>query len=346
MADSFRRPTRLKTISSNIDYIMCIDENGSEALLKQAEAFIENNNSVPIDDKYLTITGVIFTRSDYSNTYFEIEQLKKKYWKDGLFNNGIAVCFHSCDIRRKKPPFDDNSINRNAFLNDLTEVLENTQCKIISSSINVENYIKSGKYHYDIYNTAIQFLIERYIYATKNGKKGIIVLESRDQKQDKKILENINRLFENGTTIIKAKEFKEKVIGSYAIGLICTNEPDTLYAIKKNSPLIIGYGEDENYIASDIIALSQYTTKYIVLSDGDYAKLDSNHVHVYDNNGKSVEREIKTFISDGEIISKNGYEHYMLKEIAGNTTLENHLFYLTPLKHLLTNIISVHSITL
>lgn len=215
MADSFRRPTRLKTIPSNIDYIMCIDENGSEALLKQAEAFIENNNSVPIDDKYLTITGVIFTRSDYSNTYFEIEQLKKKYWKDGLFNNGIAVCFHSCDIRRKKPPFDDNSINRNAFLNDLTEVLENTQCKVISSSINVENYIKSGKYHYDIYNTAIQFLIERYIYATKNGKKGIIVLESRDQKQDKKILENINRLFENGTNIIKAKEFKEKVIGVY-----------------------------------------------------------------------------------------------------------------------------------
>ncbi|MBR7042371.1 MAG: glutamine--fructose-6-phosphate transaminase (isomerizing), partial [Bacilli bacterium] len=123
-------------------------------------------------------------------------------------------------------------------------------------------------------------------------------------------------LYKKTGNILKAiKLFKEKVIGSYAIGLICTNEPDTLYAIKKNSPLIIGYGEDENYIASDIIALSQYTTKYIVLSDGDYAKLDSNHVYVYDNNGKSVEREIKTYISDGEIISKNGYEHYMLKEI-------------------------------
>ena len=123
-------------------------------------------------------------------------------------------------------------------------------------------------------------------------------------------------LYKKTGNVLKAiKLFKEKVIGSYAIGLICTNEPDTLYAIKKNSPLIIGYGEDENYIASDIIALSQYTTKYIVLSDGDYAKLDSNHVYVYDNNGKSVEREIKTYISDGEIISKNGYEHYMLKEI-------------------------------
>ena len=123
-------------------------------------------------------------------------------------------------------------------------------------------------------------------------------------------------LYKKTGNVLKAiKLFKEKVIGSYAIGLICSNEPDTLYAIKKNSPLIIGFGEEENYIASDIIALSNYTNKYIVLNDGDYAKLDSNNVYVYDDNGKEVAREIKTFESDGEVISKNGYEHYMLKEI-------------------------------
>lgn len=218
MANSFRRPTRLQTISSDIDYIMCIDENGSEALLKLAESALNNNKPIDPNDKYLTITGVIFTRTDYSKACFEVEQLKKKYWKDGLFienDKNVAVCLHSRDIRRMNTPFDNNTINRNSFLNDLTNVLERVECKVISSSINVENYVRSGKYHHDIYNTAIQFLIERYIYATKNKKKGIIVLESRNQNQDKKILENINKLFEYGTKIIKAKEFQEKVVGVY-----------------------------------------------------------------------------------------------------------------------------------
>lgn len=218
MENCFKRPTRLKSISNDIDYIMCIDENGSEALLKFVESELNNNKSVDINDKFLTITGVVFTRTNYSKACFEVEQLKKKYWKDGLFNKKdekIAVCLHSRDIRRMKIPFDNNSINRSSFLNDLTNVLENVECKIISSSINVENYIKSGKYHCDIYNTAIQFLIERYIYATKNYKKGIIVLESRNQNQDKKILENINRLFQYGAKIIKAKEFQEKIVGIY-----------------------------------------------------------------------------------------------------------------------------------
>lgn len=218
MANSFRRPTRLQTISSDIDYIMCIDENGSESLLKLAENTLNNNKSINQNDKFLTITGVIFTRTHYSKACFEVEQLKKKYWKDGLFNKNnkdIPVCLHSRDIRRMNIPFDDNTINRISFLNDLTNVLEGIECKVISSSINVEKYVKSGKYHYDIYNTAIQFLIERYIYATKNKKKGIIVLESRNQNQDKKILENINKLFEYGTTIIKSKEFKERIVGVY-----------------------------------------------------------------------------------------------------------------------------------
>ncbi len=86
MENCFKRPTRLKSISNDIDYIMCIDENGSEALLKFVESELNNNKSVDINDKFLTITGVVFTRTNYSKACFEVEQLKKKYWKDGLFN--------------------------------------------------------------------------------------------------------------------------------------------------------------------------------------------------------------------------------------------------------------------
>lgn len=218
MQKSFRRPTRLNTITPDIDYIMCIDENGSEALLKQVENALKNGKPINEYDNYLTITGVIFTRTEYSHACFEIEQLKKKYWKDSVYYDSgekIAVCLHSRDIRRMNTPFDNNSINRTAFLDDLTSVLENIQCKVISSSINIKSYIESDKYHYDIYHMAIQLLIERYIYATKSKKKGIIVLESRNQNQDKKILKEINEFFDKGTSIIKSKELKEKVVGVF-----------------------------------------------------------------------------------------------------------------------------------
>ena len=111
------------------------------------------------------------------------------------------------------------------------------------------------------------------------------------------------------------KIFKEKVIGSYAIGMICSNYPDTLYAIKKNSPLILGIGNNENYLASDILAISFYTNKYIVLNDGDYAILHMNDVTIYNDKNEIVNYDIKTFENTDEVISKNGYEHYMLKEI-------------------------------
>ncbi len=218
MANTFKKPSKLKSISKDIDYIMCIDENGSEGHLKYAQKILDNGYELDEEHKFLTITGVIFKRSDYAKTYFEAEQLKNKYWKNGMFLDGdrnIAVCFHSRDIRRKNIPFDENSINRKNFLNDLTTFLDNINCKVISATIDVEKYINSKKYRFSIYHTAIHFLIERFIYATKNHKKGIIVLESRDKIRDKDILNEINNLFEYGTSKISSEEFKSKIIGIY-----------------------------------------------------------------------------------------------------------------------------------
>ena len=275
MDNSFKRPTRLKNISNDIDYIMCIDENGSEALLNFTKNLIDNNQPINLDDKYLTITGVIFTRADYSSAFFEIEQLKKKYWKDGLFNkNGenIAVCLHSRDIRRMNNPFDCRSINRTEFLNDLTNVLDGIECKIISSCIDVEKYVKSGKYTLNIYNTAIQFLIERYIYATDNNRKGIIILESRNQKQDKKILENINKLFKFGTKIIKSNEFKDKIAGVF-------------FNKKWND------GKLHTYAGLEIADLFSYPIhKYIKLG-----KKDTSFILVEKKLDKGIKKGIKVF---------------------------------------------------
>ena len=126
----------------------------------------------------------------------------------------------------------------------------------------------------------------------------------------------LNDLYKNNPDILKnIQEFKKEVKGAYAIALICEDDLDTLYAIKKNSPLIIGIGKDENYIASDVPAIISYTNKYITLDDGAYAKITKEKVEVYDNNNNEVKLSIKSYEGSSEAISKCGYDHYMLKEI-------------------------------
>lgn len=110
-------------------------------------------------------------------------------------------------------------------------------------------------------------------------------------------------------------EFESLAKGSYAIALLNSDEKDTLYAIKKNSPLIIGVGDNENFIASDIHAILKYTNKYIVLDDYDYAKITKDKVLIYDKNGKLKENIIKEINEDVKDLNKNGFPHFMLKEI-------------------------------
>ena len=109
--------------------------------------------------------------------------------------------------------------------------------------------------------------------------------------------------------------FRNKAIGAYAIGILCDDHMRHLYAIKKDSPLIIALGKNENYIASDVPAILNYTQKYITLEDGEFAKISKDKVVVYDENAEIIKKDIKTYEGNKEDIDKNGYKHYMLKEI-------------------------------
>ena len=106
-----------------------------------------------------------------------------------------------------------------------------------------------------------------------------------------------------------------KVRGSYALGVLFREEPDTIYAVKKESPLIVGWGEGENFVASDIPALLKYTRRYSVLEEGDMAVVKADGIRFYDAFGKPVEREVLTADWDMEAAEKGGYPHFMLKEI-------------------------------
>ncbi len=102
--------------------------------------------------------------------------------------------------------------------------------------------------------------------------------------------------------------------GSYALSILCCDDKKTLYALKKNSPLIIGVADEANYVASDVPAILDKTKKYIALEDGCYAKITKDDVKIF-KDGKNLDFKVKEFEYDDSSIDKQGYEHFMLKEI-------------------------------
>lgn len=111
------------------------------------------------------------------------------------------------------------------------------------------------------------------------------------------------------------KEFTNNVMGSYALGIIFDDDLDTLYATRKDSPLLIGYSENVKMIVSDISALNRDIKNYYLLENGDIVKLTERKVSIYDNDLHPVSRKKLDVKVDGNEVDKNGFEHFMLKEI-------------------------------
>lgn len=103
--------------------------------------------------------------------------------------------------------------------------------------------------------------------------------------------------------------------GSYAIGLMCSDNPDSIYAARSASPLIIGLGDDENYFASDITALVSHTKNVIDLDDGEFAEIRADGVVLFDAKGHEFTKPDRYINWDIAAAEKSGYEHFMLKEI-------------------------------
>lgn len=127
----------------------------------------------------------------------------------------------------------------------------------------------------------------------------------------------IDYLYNNEKDMIKVlSKITDIFKGSYAFNIISEDEPDTIYGIRKDSPLIVGVSEDNgNMLASDIPAILHVTNKYVVLNKYDIVVLKENSIKYYDKNGTPITKEVKTYDGDVDTISKNGYEHFMLKEI-------------------------------
>lgn len=125
----------------------------------------------------------------------------------------------------------------------------------------------------------------------------------------------IDSIYKKEKDKIKVLRKTSKLLkGSYAFGILF-NDDNKLYAMRKDSPLIIGIGKKENFIASDAPAILEFTNKYITLEANEYAVIESNKITIYNDRLKTINKEIYTYEGTKETAMKNGYKHFMIKEI-------------------------------
>lgn len=126
----------------------------------------------------------------------------------------------------------------------------------------------------------------------------------------------IDNLYKKTGSMVEAlKEATDILKGSYAFNIINDDISDTIFGIRKDSPLIVGVSSEGNILASDIPAIIHITNKYVVLDNFDIVVLTKDSVEYYDRNGKRITKEIREFDQEEEVIGKQGYDHFMLKEI-------------------------------
>jgi glutamine---fructose-6-phosphate transaminase (isomerizing) len=148
------------------------------------------------------------------------------------------------------------------------------------------------------------------------GQQIIDGYEFTSQTDTEVIVHQIYDALEETGDFVKAVKLSlKKLEGAYALGIMCTDQPETLIACRKGSPLVIGVGIGEHFIASDVAALLPVTQRFIFLEDGDIAVIGKDEVVIYDKNDIVVNRPTKESQLTAQAAEKGEYRHFMLKEI-------------------------------
>ena len=137
----------------------------------------------------------------------------------------------------------------------------------------------------------------------------------------------IDKLYKKTNDKIKTlKEANHIINGSFAFAIMFDDDVNNLYAMRKDSPLIIGIGEGCNFLASDVPAILEFTNKYILLDKDEYAVVNNDKVVIYDENENMLTKEVLTYDGDKEVAMKAGYEHFMIKEINDEPIVFDNMF--------------------
>ena len=155
-------------------------------------------------------------------------------------------------------------------------------------------------------------IIENYIALREELIKNGYHFES---ETDTEVIVHLIEMYYKGDMRKALIKTANRLRGSYALGVICTEEPGKIYAIREASPLILGAGVNENFFASDVTALVSHTRSVIYLEDGEFAEISCDSINVFDCLGHSIDKKMNRIVWDVQAAEKGGYEHFMLKEI-------------------------------
>lgn len=124
------------------------------------------------------------------------------------------------------------------------------------------------------------------------------------------------RALKNEPDLLSAfRQVVSRLVGAYALAASSPDDPERIVVARAGSPLVIGVGNNEHFIASDVFALLPETNEFIFLKEGDLAEIYRDHVTIFDQNGVEVERPVKSSTLNASAVDKGSYSHYMLKEI-------------------------------
>ncbi len=155
-------------------------------------------------------------------------------------------------------------------------------------------------------------IIENYMELREMLKKAGFSIRT---ETDSELAAHLFQLHYHGDALAALRETTRQLRGSYALAVINADAPGELLCARRDNPLILGVGEGENMIASDIPAILALTKRYIVMADGQTARITADSVELYDGVGNRIQPKIETVTWDLSAAEKGGYEHFMIKEI-------------------------------
>lgn len=155
-------------------------------------------------------------------------------------------------------------------------------------------------------------IIENYIELKEELQaEGVVFLSQTDTE----VVAHLVDKYYEGNLLDAVYKATERLRGAYALGVICNDNSQELVSVRKDSPLVVGLGEGENFIASDIPAILKYTRNVYFLENGEFVHIVGDKVTILDENKNIVNKEVNEITWDVEAASKGGYEHFMLKEV-------------------------------
>ena len=155
-------------------------------------------------------------------------------------------------------------------------------------------------------------IIENYMELKEELQaEGVVFLSQTDTE----VVAHLVDKYYEGNLLDAVYKATERLRGAYALGVVCKDNAKELVSVRKDSPLVVGLGEGENFIASDIPAILKYTRKVYFLENGEFVHIVDDKVTVLNENREVVNKEVNEITWDVEAASKGGYEHFMLKEI-------------------------------